>query len=303
MNESSIIFGLPIEVARILIPTIVTIILFFLGFMISWTKKKFEKFSEIKSYRELILEWVNLAEKPIEKQIERCKDFSIRVGSSQELQPEILEYNNFLIEKIETIPIERYINTFVINSRGVKKDKYTKTYNLISQFDYINRAQKEMLSYYEKYHEYCNELLNEWNSNFINLDKIVVKRTLYNKANAQEPKDNFHDQVLKIVVNWGRNSSNGQSSIANSKINLIEPLVKLVDAELKDHPMNDYAYNLDASLQGLEITLKKIKENNSGNCILFESISHNMRESLSTLKNAKDFFKNKTKLRFVLNLK
>lgn len=292
---------LPLELAKILIPVLVTISLFFLGHVIGWIKLKYEKFKETKEYREMILEWINLVEKPIKTQIVSCKKFAEQVGSSQDLQPEVLEYNNFIIEKIETIPVERYIKTFVINTKGDKKEKYKQIYNLISQFDYLKKVQKEMLDYYEKYHSYCEDLMNEWNTNFINLDTIVEKHTLDTKAQAITT-DAFHLGILEIVIKWGRNSADGQSSVLNSKLNLIEPMSVLVSHELKGNPINEYAYSLDICLQGLNVTLKKLKGNYEGNKILFSSISQNMETSLETLKNVKEFFNKKTKVRCLFNI-
>jgi len=289
------------ELAKILIPVLVTILLFFIGYLIGWITTKYGKYKETKEYREMILEWIGLIEKPIQTQIDTCKKFAELVGSSEDLQPEVLEYNNFIIEKIETIPIERYIKTFVINTKGNIKEKYKRIYDLISQLDYLKKVQKEMLDYYEKYHSYCEELMNEWNTNFINLDAIVEKHTLEN--NVQDiPNDPFHLKILQIVIKWGRNSPNGQSSVKNSKLNLINPMVSLVSDELKIHPTNEYAYSLDICLQGLNITLKKLKENYKGNRILFSSIGHNMETSLETLKKVKDFFTHKTKVRCLFNV-
>ena len=301
MAQDNMILGIPEGLATILIPVIITISLFFIGQMITFVTKKLSKRSESVSYRELILEWVEILEKPITQQIESCKEFSKKIGNSLELQPEVLVYNNFLIEKIDSIPIERYINTFVINTYGCKKEKYKKTYNLISQFDFIKRAQDEMLAKYETYHKGSEELMEEWNKDFITLDQTILSQSLSLKAaNIEHP---FQNEILQIVANWGRNSPNGQSSVINSKINLIEPLTKKVGQELKGNPRNDYAYNLDLNLQGLSITLRKLEAHNEGNKELFESISNNIDDSLKKLKEAKRFFDRETKLKCFLLLK
>jgi len=292
---------LPLELAKILIPVLVTIFLFFIGHIIGWIKNKYEKFKETKEYREMILEWINILENPIKTQIVSCKKFAEQVGSSRDLQPVVLEYNNFIIEKIETIPFERYVKTFVINTKGDKKEKYKQIYNLISQFDYLRNVQKEMLDFYEKYHSYCEELMNEWNTNFINFDTIVEKHTLDTKAQSITT-DPFHLKILEIVIQWGRNSVDGQSSVQNSMIHLINPMSDLVSQELKDNPINEYAYSLDICLQGFNITLKKLAGNYDGNKNLFSSISQNMETSLETLIAVKEFFNKKTKVRCLFNI-
>src|SRR5690606_25231573 len=82
--SDSQIFGMPLGLARIFIPVIVTLLVFALGQFLVWLKSKYEKKNEVTSYRELILGWVDLIEQSVTQQVNACNDFSTRLQNSED---------------------------------------------------------------------------------------------------------------------------------------------------------------------------------------------------------------------------
>jgi hypothetical protein len=90
------VFGMPLDLARIFIPVIVTLLVFALGQFLVWLKGKYEKQNEVTSYRDLILGWINLIEQSVTQQVTSCRDFSTRLQVSQDIHPELFQYNKML---------------------------------------------------------------------------------------------------------------------------------------------------------------------------------------------------------------
>ena len=68
-NEPELtILGLPQDLASILIPVVVTILIFGLGLFFQWRSKQKDKLNRLISFKTLIIEWSRLSEETIEVQ-------------------------------------------------------------------------------------------------------------------------------------------------------------------------------------------------------------------------------------------
>lgn len=294
---------MPAEIARIFIPVVVTILVFFLGQFISWSVRKNEKRQEVKVYKGLISEWIYLLKKPIDDQIKRCNDFADKVGSSQDLQPEVFEINKFLAEKVLSISIEKYINSFVINTSGDKNENYKMTYNIISQLNFLTLNENEIPKIYDKYQRQTFEIMDEWNAAFRKLDYLISNQTKLLGKDPHHYSAGFHKEVLAIANLWHQTSPNGRSSVKHSDENLIRPIDILIKKELASNPANDYAYDLSTCLQELRISLLKWNSLNAGNKVLFNRLADTLRLSSESLIKSVTYFKERTNTKCVFRIK
>lgn len=305
--SDSQIFGMPLGLARIFIPVIVTLLVFALGQFLVWLKSKYEKRNEVTSYRELILGWVDLIEQSVTQQVNACNDFSTRLQNSEDIHPELFQYNKMLANKVDDFSVDVFVNTFVTNSEGIDEESESQKqkwcFNLISQFNYLKNIEEQIPTIYEKYQSQTFEIMDEWNLNFGNLDKIISEQSRLVNTNRQHPTANFHAQIMGISNAWLAAAPNGRSSVTLTMENLINPMTNAVRTELSENPSNDYAFNLSDNLQSLRITHLKWDTNKRGNVQVFQGIGTKINEVLESLKNTKNNFDSKTKPNQVFRIK
>lgn len=301
------ILGMPLGLARIFIPVIVTLLVFALGQFLIWLKGKFEKQNEVTSYRDLILGWVSLIEKSVTQQVASCQDFSTRLQASQDIHPELFQYNKMLANKVDDFSVDVFVNTFVTNSTGTDQEsegeKQKWCFNLISQFNYLKNIEEQIPTIYEKYQSQTFEIMDEWNANFGKLDKIISEQSRIVNTNPAHATAAFHAQVMGISNAWLAAAPNGRSSVTLTMNNLITPLSTAVRAELNANPANDYAFNLSDNLQTLRISHLKWETNKNGNVQVFQGLGTKIEEVLESLQKTRDNFTQKTKTNSVFKIK
>lgn len=302
IKTSEKVFGLPESVASILIPALVSILIFVLGILISWMKRKHEKRQETISYRNVILNWIDQIETVVNQQIDYCNDFAKRVEGSETIYPERLSSNKLLVDKIIQIPIEKFIYAFVTNSSGNRSKNYKMTFKLIGQFDFLNNIEKQIPEVHHSYQTQLLEIMEEWNKNFESFDNLVSNQThKISNTHGSLDKTSFHYKVLEIANMW-YSSSGGSSQVTFTMTNLIEPLSEIIGPELKQTPDNKYAFDLSAILQNLRITYTKWQTLNSEFSISFRDIANKIGTSYSELKSSKSHFIDSTKVKNIFQL-
>ncbi|MDZ7691803.1 MAG: hypothetical protein U5K69_11870 [Balneolaceae bacterium] len=282
------IFGLSESMAAILIPAVITLIVFVLGIIIRWVVRKREKRQELRAYKNIILNWIEQIKKVVNRQVESCSNFSTQLSEAENIQAERLSYNKLLVDKIEQISIDKYVNTFVINSTGEPEKNYEMTFKIIGQLKFLQDIEEHIPSIYEAYQKQTEEIMKEWNSNFAHFDSLVSNQTKALASNNQN--DSFHSDVLKIANNWRAQAPNGRSSVTFTFSNLIMPLSSLINQELKQNSDNVYAFDLSACLQELRISYMKWEKLNQDFSASFSQIAENIEKSYDDLQSAKSYF-------------
>lgn len=235
------------------------------------------------------------------QQVASCGDFSKRLQASENIRPESFQYNKMLANKVDEFSVDVFVNTFVTNTKGIDKEseneKQKWCFNLISQFNYLKSIEEQIPTIYEKYQSQTFEIMDEWNSNFVKLDKIISEQSRI--ANSAT----FHRQVLEIANAWLEAAPNGRSSVTLTMGNLIEPLSAAVKTELSANPSNDYAFNLSDNLQTLRLSHLKWETNKNENVQEFQDLGTNINDALESLKSTRNSFNEKTKVNSVFKIK
>lgn len=301
------VFGMPLDFARIFIPVIVTLLVFALGQFLVWLKGKYEKKNEVSSYNDLILGWVNLIEQSVKQQVISCKDFSTRLDGSKDIHPELFEYNKMLANKVDDFSVNVFVNTFVTNCKGIDKqsesEKQKWCFNLISQFNYLKNIEEQIPTIYERYHSQIFEIMGEWNSNFVELDKIISEQSRIINSISNNSTVAFHGKVLNIINTWSTAVPNGRSNVTLTMSNLIAPLTIVVQNELNGNPSNEFAFNLSNNIESLKVTYLKWDIIKKGNVQVFQKLGIRIDEVLKSLKETENNFKKKTKINSVFKIK
>lgn len=288
------IWGMPENFARIFIPAIISIAVFVIGQVIVWYRNQKAIQSETRNYRIVILNWIDLIKSSVEKQITSCRTLSQAIANSQDIHPERFEYTKMLAEKVDSIGVDRFITTFMINSTSPKKneDNNKMTYNLISQFSFLKAIEPNIAETYKSYQNQTLELMAEWNNYFMKLDQLTSDWT--SKINSTHPYGPFHAKVVDISNKWLQNAPNGRSTMIYSMNHLITPLTSLVSEEIKKNANNEYAFQMSAVLQQLRIIDLKWRTNIDGNSKLFADLGTSIENAYNSLCTAKQYFKDKT---------
>lgn len=301
------ILGMPLGLARIFIPVLVTLIVFALGQFLIWLKGKYEKQNEVTSYRDLILGWVSLIEQSVTQQVTSCEDFSTRLQASEDIHPELFQYNKMLANKVDDFSVDIFVNTFVTNSQVTDKENESEKqkwcFNLISQFHYLKNIEEQIPTIYEKYQSQTFEIMDEWNTNFGKLDKIISEQSRTVNTTPTHPTAAFHATVMGIANAWLAAAPNGRSSVTLTMDNLIVPLSAAVQTELSTNPSNEYAFNLSDNLQTLRITHLKWDTNKNGNVQVFQGLGTKISDVLESLKTTRKNFTEKTKMSSVFKIR
>lgn len=298
----NLILGMPEGLARILIPVVVTIIIFFLGHFVSWLKGKYERVKEVNSYKNLILKWIDLIKKAVETQITSCNEFAESLEKSEDMTPTRFSANKLLAEKIDSLPLEKLINAFSVNTSGDKDKNYKMTFNLVSQFNYLRHVEQLIEKNFEGYTKFFDEIIKEWNSKFTEFDDIISIQSKEIGKNQNHPNFKFHSDVLKVVNDWLKTAPKEKNSIRHTESKLIQPLIDLTIREL-DSNQSDYAFKLSRVMRDLKVDIMQWDSAKNVNATLFRSTATKIQYAYQKLEEVNLHFKQNTTTVNVLRIK
>lgn len=298
------IWGMPEGFASIIIPAGITLFVFIIGQIIVWYRGQKTIQNETRNYRDIILSWIDFLEPSIEKNTKYLKDFSDRVANTKDVHPERLELIEMLTDKIDSIGVDRFIRTFMINSTlSMEHSTNGKmTYNLIAQFAFLTSIESHIKRDYESYQSRIFMLKDEWNVAFLKLNEIVSDWGI-KTANPAHTLHDFHSQVHSIVQSWQQAAVNSENTMIFSMTNLITPLAQLAKNALEQNANNEYAYELHKIVEKFGLVGVKWNVSKKSDEKYYSAIATSIEESYKSLVNAKDYFRQKTKAKgiFALN--
>lgn len=298
----NLILGVPEGLARILIPVVVTIIIFFLGHFVSWLKVKYERQKEVDSYKNLISKWIDLIKKAIETQITSCNEFAESLEKSEDMTPIRFSANKLLAKKIDSLPLEKLINAFSVNTTGDKDKNYKMTFNLVSQFNYLRHVEPLIEKNFEDYTKFLDAIIKEWNTKFTEFDDVISTQSKEIGKNQNHENFRFHSAVLKVVNDWLKKAPNDKNSIRYTESKLIQPLIDLTINEL-DSNQSDYAFKLSRVMRDLKVDIMQWDSAKNANVTLFRNTATKIKYSYDKLGEANTHFKQNTATVNVLRIK
>jgi len=293
-SVDNLILGMPEWLARILIPVVVTITIFFLGHFVSWLKGKCERKKEVESYKNLISKWIELIKKAIETQIESCNEFAESLEKSEDMTPIRFSANKLLADKIDSLPLEKLINAFSVNTTGDKDKNYKMTFNLVSQFNYLRHVEQLIEKNFEGYTKFFDEIIKEWNSKFTEFDDIISTQSKEIGKNQTHQNFRFHSDVLKVVNDWLKSAPKDKNSIRHTESKLIQPLIDLTIKEL-DSNQSDYAFKLSRVTRDLKVEIMQWDSAKGANSKLFKNTATKISYAYDKLEEANLHFRQNTK--------
>lgn len=289
LQESTIrtFLGMPIEIAAFIVPTIATLIVFILGYVISFFIKQYNKKKENQRYRDCIYEWIALLEKPIQKQIENLHELAQRINLSDTLQPEAFIWSKSLVDKLNDISANNMLSIFVLDSKFNVKGKKRETYNIVSQFDYLSSVDKVVMEKYDEYRGCCINSLNHWNKFFPRL-----KNHKENMVVSDTQVFTISKSFNSIWHSWFEQANQKEFSMEINSKYLIEPMLKEMVRLKKELPASQITNEILEDVGELNLIFQQWSKNKEGYSNIFNDLADTISRSYEQLQKSCDSLKN-----------
>lgn len=291
IKENTELFGMSVELARIIIPLLVTLFVFFSGYVAQWINRQKTARKEIIVFKDFIINWIKVIENGIQNQCLALRDFSENVKLSDDLRTEPLNFYMFNLEQFDKIPHEKMVRIFVQNTVGKREELYQHVNNIIQQFHFLNQIESDVRESYALYQKQVFEYMDKWNNSYSKLDHVVFEWPKRYRATANQTSKNFHDSVVELFQKYRNSSPSEIATLSHSMNTLVTPLSEMTNVVL-EHEVLDYAYELATVLQELRIVNRNFLLLNSGFGQRFRTVNENITASYKILMEEGAFFNN-----------
>lgn len=190
-------WGMSYELATIVVPTFVTILVFVLGYVIDALIKHCNAKRETEEFRNAVFAWVDLAEPA---QLE-CAQGIKRLIDDIESNTKIIIPNYYrtkpMIDKLGIVTAENVMKYFIFRSTKPKNDKRSQyAYSIISCVDSLQALEDECNRLFVEFKEHSKRLTRTWNESIIHLQKLIR-----DGAKSKKDKDLF-DNIRNVYYQY-----------------------------------------------------------------------------------------------------
>lgn len=148
----------------ILLPTIISIAIFILGYYITGlqARRKIQKSRNL--VRDTIVTWADSNFETLNKYVESIKDLAERIGNSDTISPVSFSIQHLTIIVLTQFSIDRLTDALVsgLPNRIDKAEKGAQLNAYLTSVSYLDRGQNIVMQQYEDYHSTATDLLNRW---------------------------------------------------------------------------------------------------------------------------------------------
>ena len=266
-------WGMPLEVARFVVPTIVSLGTFIFGFVIKGFIDKWSKKSELQLFKETITEWIELISEPIKKQSNFCIDFSKKLKKQEKFEHIMFSMTPHLVNKLQEIKLIDYFKTFILNTT---KFNSKNLFEIVKNIEYFYKIEKELPMYYNNYHDDIQDIINRWNPNKDNFFRFTYSYIDQNKFNLSHSDIEYIIKYDKIFSIWNKIPDFESFSINKFETELLKPLFEIVINQTIEYPDNEYAYKFKYHILELLKDIEKWKKIKNHHSDFFKKIGDEM---------------------------
>jgi len=287
-SESSKILGMDYNFARIMIPVLVTLLVFLLGQFIGWLKGKYERKNELDSIKVTIHNWLIMIEPSIQQQITGCNNFVLALQSSTNIHPERFQFSPMLVDKLQQIELKQLIETMVVNLEGEEETKAKMIFNFVSQVEFLAKMETHIRENYEKFHSYTFELMEDWNKTFkkFNLEMNETSKQIH----LIDPGNQFVTRKNQICNTFLQHRE--IQPLNTIFVELITPLENEVLQFLQTSPNKELATNFGYTIEDLKIIKSKWDMHKQGHMQLATDFATKINTVYNVLKNVSEHLRN-----------
>lgn len=270
-----------------LMPSIIAILVFVVGFIINHFQKNWYIHNELLAQRNAILDWLDFLEISIYDQIGECKKQSDKIKTCSLVLYNVARYK-FSLDEIDYFKYDRFISVFLINSTGKPSLNRELCFKLFSKVQQLILLEKELLILQDDYFREQMKLFNSFQE--YHEDFEINSMKLYSIDN--DNNESFLIKLRKIHEGYmmrfeKRDQSKPQfyNFVTNY---LIKPVAIILDKELKINPsrleLASYRYSCHKLSKNI-IQLINFAEDYS---VRYKRISNLFNDSLEELIEIKE---------------
>lgn len=288
--EPVTIWGLTLDWGAIIIPTVASLIVFILGLIAENIKNSRKNKRETQEYRAALFAWIDLMGSSVFQQITSVRKLSVDIASNTTLQSARFQFSKTLIDKLDISG--KTVIKYLINNSSDSKDGHREenAFNIISQCDYLQSAEKEILRQYEAYQAISIKLLEDWNNNITELNELLNSLP---RTNEEAPAVLTCREIYKNFRN-SYSENNGLVDILSIKEYLLDPILNSFPDYKYGSIMNPSIDRILLLVRNLLILIKNWEKNKEGFADIFNNYADRCENSFALLIDSKNYFKNKT---------
>lgn len=294
------VWGMQEGLARILIPSLVSLLVFFSGVMINVISNK----SRVKSFKKTVLFWCEQMSETIKNQEEDFDSFSKELASKAIFQSTVLRKHELPIEPLSKISLEKFIHAFnwstkvkrvVLAEANGKSDipKQSADYychGLFSQITLLDEAHKQAFTEYNQYLDLFNQYRLEWNEAFNELKELIDSIIAQNNDKQAN--------ILRKILTEFLNVSGQDIDINVYQTKFIMPVNTWASQNLGDKSYGSQSSSIRSCVSKLLQIIYLFQSTNQVFSMRFKSFSSLYKQSKDSFRNAIDYYNNKTKTKF-----
>ncbi len=177
------------------ISIITSVIIFFLGFVITEAIRRYNKSNELKQYKQFIEEWIKKSDSTLTEYIKSLKIFSDKIKNNTDFNIAKWETGIIHLTKINDIPLEKYSDIYLFGlSNKVDNENRKQLMNFLYQLEYINKCPSLLMDIYNNYCKQNEKIMDEWNLYYMQLiDLFQMHNNKYS--------DTFDGKILHKIMN------------------------------------------------------------------------------------------------------
>lgn len=170
------VWGMSEGLARILIPSIVSLLVFVSGILINALTSR----NRVASFKETVLFWCKQLLPQIENQSKSMTEFSDNLSMMDELQGVQLKKHQLPVQQLAMISFDKFIHAFKfstrLNNKELTEEQRRKglanngidyySHGLFSQFSYLDELHSRAFKEYDNYRNEVKYYIDEWNVAF-----------------------------------------------------------------------------------------------------------------------------------------
>jgi|WetSurMetagenome_2_1015567.scaffolds.fasta_scaffold102486_1 hypothetical protein len=282
-NSSTWWSNISTDYKTVTISTVASVVILFLGFRMTELARRRNKSHELTQYKQFINEWVNKSNDTLSEYISSLSKFSKEIKVNTDLNIPKWQIHIIHMSEIRKIPLERFANIYIFGLKKKERDENRKQImNFIYQIEYLDKAPSMILSVYKEYCAQNENIINEWNINYMQLNDLF-ENYIYEQ----------NDLIKRFSLSFFKLRTTEKIPFAGTDVwtkEYIDPVMtKLQQYNLTGSPI---LYQIFILTRSLKIVLLKHSKLNDYSFVFYE-YAKNLNLAQTTINDSMKYFEDK----------
>ncbi len=256
--------------APIMIPTVCSIIVFVLGWVVTRLYKYKDERNEKESYRNMVLDWIDLVLPIEEESVNALKSLADSISHSDDMQPVPYVMPQGIPDRLNELSLEKITDAFTAVKSNDTKTRNIHLFNMVCGLEYYSKVNAEVIKAYKSYNQQMTALCAEWNSTYMPfINNLNVSSNLL--------------KYQPTVIIWQTELLKKKDSIS-VHLKYVEQLSNIAD-QLKDNSLMPY-------LNQMRVIQRQLQATGGGFATNFKNTANMLNISMQSMQQAAEYFRN-----------